>query len=114
MPDIFVLNNSYQGAEGVDDDSNGIKNDSDLKSTEEAIKFEETDEKNSSKHDMLLLKEDGQATYVVSYPPAKYRFNREMLDKPLCDQYTMECIDVRFLLILSICTVIWHIEVENT
>lgn len=48
----------------------------------------------SSMQDMFLLKEGGKVKYTVSYPPAKYRFHKHMLNKTLCDRYTLECIDV--------------------
>ncbi|EFO26238.1 hypothetical protein LOAG_02250 [Loa loa] len=63
----------------------------------EDIKYEEFDIKKSKrkslKQDIFML--HGSNKFKVSYPPAKYRFFKTMLNKDLCDQYTLECIYYR-------------------
>ncbi|KAM3716605.1 Glutaminyl-peptide cyclotransferase-like protein [Dirofilaria immitis] len=42
---------------------------------------------------MFILQELNE--FKVSYPPAEFRFHKSLLNKGLCDHYTLECIYYR-------------------
>lgn len=77
---------------------NNIGNYASIDNDRKSTGHEESDIKKykekSSVQDMFMLKEP--IRFKVSYPPAEYRFFKSMLNKDLCDQYTLECIYVNF------------------